>query len=96
MKAWQRKREPAVDWSAYVPPGRRRGLRLKRAWHRLWSGLATQRVLITLMVLIYLAICLGLILWGGLSLGVLALLPLLLGPPVGYLAYWLVWREFHE
>jgi hypothetical protein len=89
-------RQPVADWSAYMPPGRRRSLLLKRACRRFLSSLASQRVLITLMVLIYLAICLGLILWGGLSLGVLALLPLLLGPPVGYLAYWLVWREFHE
>ncbi len=88
--------DPVADWSAYVPRGQRRSLLLKRAWQRFRTTLATQRVLIALMVLSYLAICLGLILWGGPSLGVLALLPLLLGPPVGYLAYWLVWREFHE
>ena len=28
-------------------------------------------------------------------LTVFAVLPLLLVPPVGYLVYWLVWKEFH-
>ncbi|MCP9818137.1 hypothetical protein KBZ18_01355 [Synechococcus sp. Cruz-9H2] len=48
------------------------------------------------MLLAYLAICLGLALWGVQTIGLLALTPLLLTPLVAYLAYWLVWREFHE
>lgn len=64
--------------------------------HRFRSRMRQRSVLLLFMLLAYLAICLGLALWGVQTIGLLALTPLLLTPLVAYLAYWLVWREFHE
>ena len=47
------------------------------------------------MVLLYLLIWSIPLLIGEALLTVFAVLPLLLVPPVGYLVYWLVWKEFH-
>ena len=44
----------------------------------------------------YLLLCLLPLSLGLVTLTGFALLPLLLVPPVGYLIYWLVWKEFHH
>ncbi len=87
---------PPADWSAFVPPGQRFRVLCHRAVQRLRQTLTSRAVLLGAILLLYLAFCLGLLLWGPLRVSLLAFLPLLLGPPVGYLAYWLVWQEFHK
>lgn len=84
-------------WWQHLPPERRRRrdharLRLRRL--RAWA--AQRRQLIGLSLGFYLLLCLLPVLLGLPALGVVALLPLLLVPPVGYLVYWLTWKEFHH
>ena len=62
---------------------------------RLWAWLKQKRQRIALVVLFYLLIWSIPLLIGEALLTVFAVLPLLLVPPVGYLVYWLVWKEFH-
>ena len=47
------------------------------------------------MVIVYLLIWSIPLLAGEPLLSAFAVLPLVLVPPVGYLVYWLVWKEFH-
>lgn len=85
-----------ADWSRYVPPAQRHQILLRRFIMRSRSLLLRRSTRILMAVLFYLAICLGLVVWGGASLGMIGLLPLVLAPAIGYLAYWLVWNEFHR
>ena len=68
-------------------------LQLRR--RRLWAWLKQKRQRIALVVLLYLLIWSIPLMIGEALLTVFAVLPLLLVPPVGYLVYWLVWKEFH-
>ena len=63
---------------------------------RIWARLKQKRPRIGLVVILYLLIWLIPLLVGELLLTAFALLPLVLVPPVGYLVYWLVWKEFHN
>ena len=81
---------------AHLPPERRnwrasQTLRLRR----LWAWLKQKRQRIGLVVITYLLIWSIPLLAGEPLLSAFALLPLILVPPVGYLVYWLVWKEFH-
>ena len=81
---------------AHLPPERRswrarQTLRLRR----LWAWLKQKRQRIGLVVITYLLIWSIPLLAGEPLLTAFALLPLILVPPVGYLVYWLVWKEFH-
>ena len=67
--------------------------RLRR--RRLWAWLKQKRQRIAVLVLLYLLIWSIPLLFGEGLLTVFAILPLVLVPPVGYLVYWLVWKEFH-
>ena len=62
---------------------------------RLWAWLKQKRQRIGLVVIVYLLIWSIPLLAGEPLLSVFAVLPLVLVPPVGYLVYWLVWKEFH-
>jgi hypothetical protein len=91
----ERERSPASWWS-HVPlheRPQRRGtiwfLRLRRAF-------ASRSFLITALFSAYAVICLSLLLSGMGAVALLAVLPLLLVPPIGALAYWLLWKEFHH
>ena len=66
-------------------------LQLRRCWALLQGK--QQRLGVVMMV--YLAIWSIPLLFGQSLITVFALLPLLVVPPVGWLIYWLVWREFH-
>jgi len=62
---------------------------------RLWAWLKQKRQRIALVLILYVLLwCIPLLI-GEHLMTVVALLPLLLVPPVGYLVYWLVWKEFH-
>lgn len=84
-------------WWTYLPPERRS----RRAYAQLWWRRARaflwqrrQRILLSLGV--YLILCLLPLGFGMAPATIVALLPLALVPPVGYLVYWLVWKEFHH
>ena len=62
---------------------------------RLLAWLKQKRQRIGLVVILYLLIWSILLLAGEPLLSAFAVLPLVLVPPVGYLVYWLVWKEFH-
>ena len=62
---------------------------------RLLAWLKQKRQRIGLVVILYLLIWSIPLLAGEPLLSAFAVLPLVLVPPVGYLVYWLVWKEFH-
>lgn len=84
------------SWLRYVPE-QERSTRLKR-WRLLWLRMQWRRrsVKIVALLLINILICLVPIWMGLYSLALLALLPLLLVPAVGALAFWLTWQEYHR
>ena len=86
---------PHPLWN-YLPPERRTARhRRDLQRQRLLSWLRGRRQRIGLITTVYLLIwCLPL-LWGQALITASALLPLLLVPPVGWLVYWLMWKEFH-
>lgn len=93
----RRLRQPPHPWWHYLPAERRRRrevarllLRRCRAW------LAQRRQLIVLAIGFYLILCSLPLCLGLPVLAVVAILPLILVPPVGFLVYWLVWKEFHH
>ena len=63
---------------------------------RIWAWLKQKRQRIGLVVILYMLIWSIPLLVGEHLLTAFAFLPLVLVPPVGYLVYWLVWKEFHN
>jgi hypothetical protein len=63
---------------------------------RLASYLNRRPVQIFLIIVTYTLLCLLALLKGYGALALLALLPLILAPLLGYLVYWLTWKEFNE
>jgi hypothetical protein len=92
-----RLRQPPHPWWRHLPQERRGSQqRIRILARRLRAWLRQRRQLIALAVGFYLVLC-GLLIPLGLpSLAFVALLPLVLVPPVGGLVYWLVWKEFHS
>lgn len=90
-----RKRSPASWWS-HVPV-HERPQRRGAVWVlRLRQQLGRRSFLITALFTAYALICFSLLLSGMGAVALLAVLPLLLVPPIGALAYWLLWKEFHH
>ena len=90
-----RARDPH-PWLAYVPAPQRRAAQRQRKWLQLRAWLGVRRHQIQLLLVSYLLLCLLPLSLGLVTLTGFALLPLMLVPPVGYLIYWLVWKEFHH
>jgi hypothetical protein len=90
-------RDPRLHpWWNYVPKSARAG-RLNSARKRRWQQRFQKRpVRIAILVGLYAALCTFPLLMGVQSLAMLAVLPLLLLPALGYLVYWLTWKEFHH
>jgi hypothetical protein len=87
---------PQGDWWRFVPPEQRRRRRFK-AWRLRWKERLRQRWLaITIAFLAYGLVLLWLLLHLPPVVTLLALAPMLLLPLLGYLTYWLLWKEFHE
>ena len=63
---------------------------------RIWAWLKQKRQRIGVVVLAYILMWSVPLLIGEPLMTVFAFLPLVLVPPVGYLVYWLVWKEFHD
>lgn len=89
--------DPRVHaWWSYVPESQR-ARKLQAARNQRWLHRLQQRkTQIALLVGIYAAVCTLPLFVGVQSLAMLALLPLLLLPALGLLAYWLTWKEFHH
>jgi len=83
-------------WLGYHPPHRQRQLTIQRRLLLLRSTLVQPRYQVHLLLGAYLLFCLLPLLFGLVTLTAFAILPLLLVPPVGFLIYWLVWKEFHH
>ena len=87
---------PRGDWWRFVPPKQRHRRRFK-AWRLRWKERLSQRWLgITLAFLTYVLVILWLMLHLPPVVTLLALAPMVLLPLLGYLTYWLLWKEFHE
>ena len=84
------------DWSDYLPDRERRRVERRRERQRWRTRLRERRVLISLCIGVYLLWCVALLLRGMLFAFSLSLLPILVLPPLGYLAWWLVWKEFNQ
>ncbi len=79
-----------------MPPGERALRRRELFWARLLSRLRRRRVAIAAALVFYLVLGLIPLAFGQPHLTAFALLPLLLVPPVAYLAYLIAWVEFHR
>lgn len=87
---------PQDDWWRFVPPEQRRRRRFK-AWRLRCKERLRQRWLaIAIAFLAYGLMLLWMLLHLPPVVTLLALAPMLLLPLVGYLTYWLLWKEFHE
>jgi hypothetical protein len=64
-------------------------------WLRLRHGLSRRSTGVALALVAYGGVCLVLFCRGGL-VGLIALVPLLVLPLLGGLAYWLLWHEYHR
>lgn len=86
----------ALPWWRHLPPGeqRRRRREIRRLRLKAWLNRRGSRIQLALAL--YLLFCLVPLLLGQPLLTAFALLPLLLLPLLGYLDYWLVWKEFHR
>jgi apolipoprotein N-acyltransferase len=80
---------PQGDWWRFVPPEQPWRLRFKERLRQRWVGLA-------LAFLAYGLVLLWLVLHLPPVVTLLALAPMILLPVLGYLTYWLLWKEFHE
>ena len=69
--------------------------RMQLQLRRCWAFLQGKQQRLGVVLMLYLAIWSIPLLFGQSLITVFALLPLLVVPPVGWLIYWLVWREFH-
>jgi hypothetical protein len=87
---------PGHPWWRHVPPAERRRRRLDLIRTRLGSLLVRRRTRILATLLFYGVLCLIPLALGQPHLSLLALLPLFAVPPVAYLAYLIVWHEFHR
>lgn len=81
----------------FLPEALRQQRRRSLLRVRLWSRLRQPRSLLVLLALLDLLVALAVGAWtGSLTLAVLAILPLLLAPALGGLAYWLLWQDFNR
>ncbi len=83
-------------WWQYIPEADRRTLmkRVRRRQQLEWLGRRRHRLLAVL--LLYILLCTLPLLMGALPLTLIAMLPLLLLPALGGLAWWLTWKEFNQ
>ena len=82
-------------WASKVSPEERRQRRLKILFKKIQEFLGSEKAKLIALALIYAVIFLSIAFSGLGALVGLALLPLILIPALAYLAYWLIWQEFH-
>lgn len=83
-------------WWRHVAQGERPGLAWQLRWLRLREHLSRRRSRILLALMLYAGLCLVPLTIGQPHLSLMATLPLLLVPPLGYLVYLMAWHEFHR
>jgi hypothetical protein len=88
--------DPGHPWWQHLPPAERsrRQTQHRRQRWLTWLLRPRQRLLFTLLV--YGLLCASPLLIGQPHLSLMALLPLILVPPVAYLMYVMAWHEFHR
>lgn len=92
----ERLREPIHPWWQHLPSDQRNHIhQLRILRRRLFAWLKRKPQRIGLTVLAYALLCSLPLIWRLPLISLVALLPLLLVPPVGALVYWIVWQEFH-
>jgi hypothetical protein len=84
------------SWWKYVPPGKRSTRELEIFRLRALNLLQSRRFWFIASLALYLAGCVLLLSTFAPGLALLALAPAALLPILGYLVYWLIWKEFHE
>mgnify|MGYP006281458645 CR=1 FL=1 len=97
MRALRKRLQQPHPWWHQLPPERRstkEALRLQARRLKAWLVLRPQRIAAT--IIFYVLLCALPTLLGLPMLGVVALMPLALAPPVAYLLYWLVWKDYHH
>lgn len=84
------------DLSQFLPPRQRFYARSRRRAIRVRTFLGRRQVQITVILLLYVLVALtGIVIGQGL-LTVLALLPIMLMPPLAWAIYQLIWHEYHR
>ena len=86
----------ASDWIDYVSPAERRIVQRSRTRQRWITRLRQRSVLIRCCVGIYLIWCFLLLLNGMFFAFSMSLLMVVGLPLIGWLAWWLVWKEYHN
>ena len=87
--------DPHPLWQ-YLPEERRtRRARYRLQRQRCLAWLMRKRQLVGLFIGLYVILWMIPLLFQQVLITALALMPLVLVPPVGLLVYWLVWEEFH-
>ena len=84
------------SWWAHVPAAQRQRLLQRSRRRRLKEWSRRKPVRIIGLLALYALLCLLPWWLGAASLSLMALLPALLLPAVGGLAWWLTWKEFHH
>jgi hypothetical protein len=87
---------PHEDWWRFVPANERPRRRFKALRLRWKERLGQRSVGIALAFLSYGLFLLWLLLNLPPVVALFALAPMVLLPLLGYLTYWLMWKEFHE
>ena len=86
----------APDWIDYVSLTERRAIQRRRSRQRWMTRLRQRSVLIGCCVGVYLIWCVSL-LFSGIHFAFSMSLLMLVGLPlIGWLAWWLVWKEYHN
>ena len=86
----------ASDWIDYVSPTERRLVQRRRIRQRWIMRLRQRSVLIRCCVSVYLIWCFLLLLNGMFFAFSMSLLMVVGLPLIGWLAWWLVWKEYHN
>ena len=86
----------ASDWIDYVPSSERNTIKRRRSRQRWITRVRQRSVLIKCCVSIYLIWCFLLLLNGMLFAFSMSLLLVVGLPLIGWLAWWLVWHEYHN
>jgi hypothetical protein len=86
----------ARDWIDYLPEPQRRKRQAQRRWLRSRQVLHQRRFWLWCCGGAYGVWCLGLLAKGNVLAFGLALIPLISMPALGWLAWWLVYKEFHN
>lgn len=87
--------DPHPLWQYLPEEHRTRRARLQLKRQRCVAWLMRKRQLVGLFIGLYVVLWMIPLLFQQVLITALALMPLVLVPPVGLLVYWLVWEEFH-